>query len=50
MLKLTMSPTDDPWRSPQLVLESVSGLDVGLAPPTGTPPAAQVPGVVGPTC
>lgn len=35
--------------SPQLVLESVSGLDVGLAPPTWAPPAVQVPGVVGPT-
>lgn len=34
--------------SPQLVLESVAGLDVRLAPPTGAPPAPQVPGVVGP--
>lgn len=34
--------------SPQLVLESVSGLDVGLAPPTWSPPAGQVPGVEGP--
>lgn len=49
MLKLTVSATDGPWLSPQLVLESVSGLDVGLSPPTGAPPAAQVPGVVGPT-